>query len=354
MTVDQHNRHRRRADGNRLLRPFTRLAIMPDGQLDAVSAGRLLLVAVGAVTNLTAPLLHPDERGWAFIAAVSLVMLSLLTATRFVPWDRLPQKASLAFPIAVCLAIVALSVGAPGLVAPLTGLLTLGFAYVGMTQSPRTCLILVPVAAATMLIANAAWNSAIVVRLIIGVTVWVLLAELLAGFTRRQAALTAALSKAAYTDALTGIANRRDLQSRMSLASIGDAMVVCDLDHFKRLNDTFGHEAGDKVLADFGSMLRTTLRHNDYCARYGGEEFALLLPSTSLAEARSVVDRLQRHWALLQPSVTFSAGIALCRTSRSTAETFSAADGALYRAKAAGRNTTRTELSPVVDEPSNR
>jgi diguanylate cyclase (GGDEF)-like protein len=118
--------------------------------------------------------------------------------------------------------------------------------------------------------------------------------------------------------------------------------VICDLDHFKRLNDTQGHAAGDRVLAEFGMVLHSCLREQDYAARYGGEEFALLLPATGISQAAATLARLRQCWSLLQPGVTFSAGLASFGPNQSAAEVLAIADQALYAAKAAGRNRDHT------------
>lgn len=343
-------RKRRGSDRIGLLRSLQRRGSTPDGRLDAIVAGRILLVAAGLIGSGTVPLLNPDRRGWLLLAGVTGGMTLLLLATMFVPWTSISPRATLAFPAAVGLALIVFGTGEPGFFAPLTGLLALCFAYIGLTQPPRTSLFAAPAAAASFLIANGL-TAPVLVRLLISICVWLVLAELLAGLTLRQAALSSALRTAAHTDVLTGVSNRRDLQLQLSLAASGDAIVIIDLDHFKRLNDTFGHDAGDRVLADFGSMLRACLRDQDYCARYGGEEFVLVLPSTTVTDTLLVLARLRRDWAVLQPAVTFSAGADICTDDRPAMPTLAAADQALYAAKAAGRNTDRAQptLERAVD-----
>ena len=142
----------------------------------------------------------------------------------------------------------------------------------------------------------------------------------------------------AHVDTLTSLANRRDLDLRLTETGTGDSVVLVDLDHFKLLNDTFGHAAGDAVLAEFGLVIRATLRQNDYAARYGGEEFALVLPTTSEAEAAVTLGRLRQSWAILRPEITFSSGIVQWSAERTLAETLRVADEALYAAKESGRN----------------
>lgn len=300
---------------------------------------------------MAAPLLSPNPSGWTAIIAVTVFMSALLTITMLTPVARLPRRACLAFPAAVCGALIVLALSQANFVAPLTGLITLCFAYIGLTQTPGTGLCAVPFAGLTFLVANGGLSGPVAVRLFIGICIWVLLAELLADSAARQARMDSALRAAAHTDVLTGVSNRRGLQLRLSLAAAGDTMVICDLDFFKRLNDTLGHEAGDRVLADFGALLRASLREEDYCARYGGEEFVLALNATSATDALRVLARLRENWAVMQPTVTFSAGVATCRDDRSHSETLAEADHAMYAAKAAGRNADFIEeLLPTLPD----
>jgi diguanylate cyclase (GGDEF)-like protein len=120
-------------------------------------------------------------------------------------------------------------------------------------------------------------------------------------------------------------------------------LVVLDVDHFKRVNDTYGHQAGDEVLRHVGEALGHVGRDTDLVARYGGEEFAVILPDTGLAEAVNVAERLRAAVAAfpgLVP-VTASAGVAvLPGNANEAAELVQAADEALYEAKRSGRDRT--------------
>lgn len=134
-----------------------------------------------------------------------------------------------------------------------------------------------------------------------------------------------------------------------------DVVVICDLDHFKNLNDTQGHLAGDRVLADFGALLRAELRGSDFAGRFGGEEFMLLLPGMSVSTAAVLLQRLHQRWSLLVPEVTFSAGVAQCTDLLPVQNVVAAGDQALYAANAAGRNRDCTptchELAGVPAQP---
>ena len=122
-------------------------------------------------------------------------------------------------------------------------------------------------------------------------------------------------------------------------------LVLIDLDHFKQVNDTYGHTVGDRVLAGLASLLRRRLRQTDTIGRYGGEEFAVLIDDLKKAEAVRLMNRLLEefsHFEHRAPSgksfyVTFSAGIAMLNRNMSLGQWIEAADKALYVAKNEGR-----------------
>lgn len=157
----------------------------------------------------------------------------------------------------------------------------------------------------------------------------------------------------ALTDILTGLPNREAWDDRLQFEfdrwrRYGQplSLAVVDIDHFKRVNDSYGHRAGDKVLQMVGRVLRERLRSTDFVARYGGEEFVVLLPETPLERAVVVIDDLREHISGLpfhfqgQPvSVTFSAGLSSLRAGIDDVDQiFDEADKALYQAKENGRN----------------
>jgi diguanylate cyclase (GGDEF)-like protein len=149
---------------------------------------------------------------------------------------------------------------------------------------------------------------------------------------------TAALAKDAETDPLTELANRRTFSRALSTLQPGDALVIVDLDHFKSVNDKFGHQVGDETLRALARCLRDVTRQVDCVARYGGEEFALVLPEANFSGARTVVTRARQTWDALEPITSFSSGIAVREAEESPRETLRRADAALYEAKESGRN----------------
>ncbi len=160
----------------------------------------------------------------------------------------------------------------------------------------------------------------------------------------------ATLNELSLTDALTGVPNRRSFQDRLvdefRRAQRYDdplALVLLDLDHFKTINDTFGHPEGDAVLREVASRLKQCVRETDFIARYGGEEFALLLPKTMLGGALTVAERVRSDLAALEvhaQKVTASLGISIFPSAAITSADalVRTADDALYTAKREGRN----------------
>ncbi|HLA72404.1 MAG TPA: diguanylate cyclase [Steroidobacteraceae bacterium] len=150
----------------------------------------------------------------------------------------------------------------------------------------------------------------------------------------------------ASTDSLTGLTNRRAAEEVLSDLMAVDsafAVVMSDLDFFKRLNDTQGHEAGDRALKLFADTARGVVRDRDHVVRWGGEEFALLLPGANAERAAEVVDRLrsalaQAHLVAGTPIFTASFGISDSTMSRDRETVVRLADEALYRSKQAGRD----------------
>jgi diguanylate cyclase (GGDEF)-like protein len=156
----------------------------------------------------------------------------------------------------------------------------------------------------------------------------------------------AALEHDAATDPLTDLANRRTFTRALDTLKPDDALVIVDLDHFKAVNDRFGHDAGDDALRALAGCLRDTARQVDCVARYGGEEFALVLPEAGETGARAMLTRVRSAWNALDPLTSFSAGIAVHVDGRTPRETLRDADMALYTAKDSGRN--RDHMADIV------
>ena len=164
--------------------------------------------------------------------------------------------------------------------------------------------------------------------------------------------------EAAHTDGLTGLLNRwafdKTLGELIENSTVKNAcLAILDIDHFKRINDSFGHLVGDKVIKFFATLLKKHAAEHHHVARYGGEEMAIIMPDTTLTEAFNLVERIRQVLDKSQlkhkndteaiGKVTVSAGISALQAV-DTANTFiERADNALYRAKETGRNKVLTE-----------
>ncbi|MBN2870835.1 MAG: diguanylate cyclase [Campylobacterales bacterium] len=155
----------------------------------------------------------------------------------------------------------------------------------------------------------------------------------------------------AKVDPLSGLYNRREFDAifeKLSLTAVARnepfSIILADIDHFKQINDTFGHHEGDDVIVRFAGILRTCTRNSDVCARWGGEEFVILLPNTELHTAFDVAERI-RHAAFKclhigDYAVTSSFGVARLERGESMHDLFKRVDSYLYFAKQNGRNRT--------------
>ena len=177
--------------------------------------------------------------------------------------------------------------------------------------------------------------------------------------------LQALLEDQASTDPLTGTMNRTRIEERacfelMRSDRYGDklALIMIDLDHFKEVNDTFGHLAGDRVLRGFCEIARNCLRATDVLGRWGGEEFVALLPETGLKGAQFLADRLRTTLEGLcfdgEIKVTASMGVAGYREGDELASLMGRADAALYRAKENGRNRVVIDLEDMKREAASK
>ncbi|MGE0605604.1 MAG: GGDEF domain-containing protein [Pirellulales bacterium] len=179
----------------------------------------------------------------------------------------------------------------------------------------------------------------------------------------------------ANTDTLSGVANRKAFDEKLllllgGLKRGGDpfVLVLCDMDHFKWVNDTHGHNAGDNVLREFGALLRRCVRDGDIVARYGGDEFAMLLPKIDLETGLKIAARLRgevtkTNFGLdnrqTEGAVTLSVGVALAKSGDTPVTIVERADQALYASKRGGRNQVQfqptqeqaTPQRPVLVEP---
>jgi diguanylate cyclase len=186
----------------------------------------------------------------------------------------------------------------------------------------------------------------------------VALSSMMYGLARKVARQNKRLAQISSTDDLTGLANRRQgfaaanaILARHRRAGASAVLIVLDLDHFKRINDTYGHPFGDEVLKIVAETLRECTRETDSVARYGGDEFMVVLSDTNLVGAQGVADRISKQLASteLKAGLYCSASIGLAELRPDMPDVdawIHQADAALYRAKADGRS--RATINPKI------
>ncbi|MDP9463814.1 MAG: GGDEF domain-containing protein [Actinomycetota bacterium] len=162
-------------------------------------------------------------------------------------------------------------------------------------------------------------------------------------------------ARLALCDDLTGLGNRRRLDRDLAIeAANGDmpvAVIMVDIDHFKRINDEHGHDAGDQVLRQVADVMRGEVRPGDVVYRYGGEEFCVLLAQTTTTEAGQVAERIRfavsRMALAVEEPLTVSIGVALGKGEH-VSQTMTRADEALFKSKGGGRDRVTLAAQPLL------
>jgi len=308
--------------------------------------------------------LLPDDPPFALapVLVAAAIFAVLLGAGR-----RLPRSVlALLGPLGVTLAAVALATTyGPGDVAVLYTLPVVWTSFFFGRRGAGAIVACVGVAHAVALLSlpDSQSNPArwVDVMIVAGVVALVVLA-----LEERNGALLTRLEREARTDALTGLLNRRGFEERAALAlahtrraGTSLAIVTFDVDYFKRINDEWGHDVGDRVLVRIGGVIAAHTRVTDVAARMGGEEFTVLLAGSDAAEARELGARIRAALATSDPSgtptVRVSAGVSACNAPIDVETCLQHADSALYEAKRAGRDRVVTyaaaqpELRPKAE-----
>mgnify|MGYP000347923967 CR=1 FL=1 len=177
--------------------------------------------------------------------------------------------------------------------------------------------------------------------------------------------LSEEFERMAKHDALTGLSNRRDMMekiqtecARVSRSHNQTCLLLCDIDHFKVINDTYGHDAGDQVLEEISDLFSSMIRQQDLVARWGGEEFLFVLPDTHLANAQkaaeNIREKVETHAFMIgdvKKHITISIGVATLSVEQNIKESIARADKYLYRAKQTGRNRVCSSIN-TAKEPA--
>ncbi|WP_326498597.1 GGDEF domain-containing protein [Catenovulum adriaticum] len=176
--------------------------------------------------------------------------------------------------------------------------------------------------------------------------------------------LSEKFEKMAKHDALTGLSNRRDMMdkiqieyARISRSHNTACLLLCDIDHFKQVNDNYGHEAGDIILTQLSTHFKNMVRQQDVVSRWGGEEFLFLLPDANLNSAEAAAENIREKIADIQfkigkssTKITLSIGVSTLSENRSITDSIGKADKFLYKAKQNGRNQVCSSKSVALNK----
>jgi diguanylate cyclase (GGDEF)-like protein len=322
-----------------------RLELPAARQAQAARWAARLYAAAGALALLS--LLGPAEGGRNAAAVAALAVGDLVLATLIArrPSDRWDRRA-LSVVAAAGLTMIFLFALAGGIASfghPTFFLLL--FAWIGTALPPGSAMRFAApagVAYVVPLIARHA-PAELVASVVVAVPVMTLIGELTAAVIGRLDDLNAKLADAARRDELTGVGNRRRADELLRGLARGDGVIMIDVDHFKQVNDHEGHAAGDRVLAELGSLLRRSVRGEDLVARYGGDEILVIAPSAGDLAAR-VAARITAAWRATPGVPTLSLGVAVHEPNDSAEDTLQRADAAVYAAKRAGGD--RIHIAP--------
>jgi diguanylate cyclase (GGDEF)-like protein len=343
VTDQDRRRHRRRSE----------LALSADQR--AIRQAAVLFVAAGTIGLITDFVPGAVGHGDKPLDAINLIIgvLALTPLSR-----RFTGYRSLVFAL-IGMTGIALNNAAGAVPAPTLGIwFVLVLLWIGSWHRRGICLAMAPFAAAAYLIPyafGAPRAPGAIGSVILIVPVAVLAGEVIAANVERTRKLAVdqqravdALAKANLTDDLTQLGNRRFGNQILDEVQPGDAIVLLDLDHFKAVNDEFGHARGDQVLQHLGDYLRAAVRSSDDMARMGGEEFMVILRQPDPSDFFGTADRLVTGWRARSPVSTLSAGVKVHDAGQAPVETYRAADEALYAAKAAGRDRTIVHDGPMT------
>lgn len=323
---------------------------------DCVGQAGLLFIAAactGFVSDVVPGLIGHGHRVSLLLDCVTLFAGLSLVALRH--WSPLRVAAPVVLP-ALAMADIATN-NALGFLPQATygTWFVLIFVWMGIWSPAWAIAALAPVSVVAYLLplfVGSAPSSGVVDSVVLVIPAAILAGETVAHFTKRlrdaareREVLLSDVGRQAITDELTGLGNRRLGDLLLASLVAGDALALLDLDHFKEINDTYGHPEGDRFLRIFGAFLNTSSRERDAVARMGGEEFMFVARGAGV-DGEAIVARLLESWRASSPLTTFSAGVAIHKARSTPATTYAAADRALYQAKQEGRN--RVALARAV------
>ena len=277
---------------------------------------------------------------WIFgIGALSTLALSRLPMERIVASDRWREPFFVSWSVSVIALIATVVAADGGIASPTTLVYLFPLLFVSLSYPVRSIAVVYAAALSSYaLVGLALTPDPDAARVLMGLACLGFAPFIGVLQAREHGRERAALTHSAKTDALTGLLNHTAFQERLDAALPGPlALIAVDVDHFKRVNDSLGHAAGDEALRGVADALRAVVRGDDICGRMGGDEFMVALVGADRAVAERVVERL--HLALSLTPVTASAGVAVSPADADGRdELMRAADAAMYANKRKGRS----------------
>ena len=285
---------------------------------------------------------------WLLIAFASVLMTYYTVVdNRVVP--RIIVAEAAVFPIRALITIELFRQASGRIVLKVFGALMGVYTFLGASRIPLTLLHETP---ASFMRRDLIQTSALALNVIFVCIIGLCFLLMLSG------ELMDVLETQSFEDTVSGALNRRGIEQKLAIelgsakrSRIAPSIALIDLDHFKAINDTQGHAAGDDALRQVSRVISSHLRDYDYLGRYGGDEFLLVLPQASYQDALKVVERIQqaiRDLPALSPKVplTLSVGVTQAVPFERSETILARADAALYEAKRAGRNCSRVAAQP--------
>ncbi len=303
------------------------------------------LLAISAVLGITPFAIMRFAQGNLLAGTVDMVIMVAITCAMIYAWKTGDtSRTGFFMAVVACGGAVAVGavVGEPGLFWLYPCLVTSFF----LTDA-RYAIFLNVAAVASLMSMDSAFSSS--VQMWSFATTAVVVSVCAFAFAQRNEDQRERLEHLATVDPLTGVKNRRSMDEELTHAArvasrtgISYGLVLLDIDHFKKVNDEYGHSVGDEVLKELVALVQQNIRRSDQMFRFGGEEFVLLMPGVDSVGLRAVIHNLQEiiRRFLMHPGgpVTVSFGVALLLPDESADEWFGRADAALYRAKESGRD----------------
>ncbi|MEH3130131.1 MAG: GGDEF domain-containing protein [Mycolicibacterium neoaurum] len=242
---------------------------------------------------------------YAVLAAAAAVAVAVLFTGHLLGLGR-RRELLLGWPIAALVTTTVAGLIEPAATRDLPGTITITFAYAGLTNPPRRSLLLAPLGVLAFIVGGQHPLPAAIPKVAAAAVMWVLIAEVPAWLIARLDQQ----SRQLRVIALTGLLDRTTLAPQLDAHNADSAVLLIDLDGFKRYNDAHGHHAGDEVLVRFADTLRASIRTGDIGFRIGGDEFLAILVGADDDEAQRVIDRIRSRWSVAGAPVSFSAGTA--------------------------------------------